>query len=123
MIKVDSKSYFDTISHPLLREFLNQRVRDGVIRRTIDTWLKAGVLEDGRVCFADSGVPQGSGVAPLLANVFLHRVFDQWFEQVVKPRLTGQAVFYRFADDSVVAWAREDEAQRIRAVLPTRCGK
>lgn len=81
------------------------------------------MLEDGRVCFSDSGVPQGSGVAPLLANVFLHLVFDHWFEQVVKPRLTGQTVFSRFADDIVVVCAREDDAQRIMAVLPKRFGK
>ena len=69
-IKIDIKRYFDTISHGHLRGFLNHRVRDGVIRRTIDKWLKAGVLEEGSVRFSDAGVPQGSGVAPILANVY-----------------------------------------------------
>jgi RNA-directed DNA polymerase len=64
VIKVDIKSYFDTMSHTYLRGFLNQRVRDGVIRRTIDKWLKAGVLEEGRVSLSEAGVPQGAGVTP-----------------------------------------------------------
>ena len=123
VITIDIKSYFETMSHAHLRAFLNQRVRDGVIRRTIDKWLKAGVLEDGKVSFPDAGVPQGSGVAPILANVFLHVVFDQWFAQEVQPRLRGKAVFSRFADDIVVACACEADAQRLMAVLPKRFGK
>jgi group II intron reverse transcriptase/maturase len=123
VITIDIKSYFETMSHSHLRLFLNQRVRDGVIRRTIDKWLKAGVREDGKITFPDAGVPQGSGVAPILANVFLHVVFDQWFAQDVQPRLRGKAVFSRFADDIVVACACEADAQRLMAVLPKRFGK
>ena len=99
VIKIDIKSYFDTIPHPKLRAILDQRVRDGVIRRTIDKWLKAGVLENGGVTQSDTGVPQGSGVSPILSNLFLHEVLDTWFEDVVRPRLEGDAVLYRFADD------------------------
>jgi hypothetical protein len=88
VIKVDIKSYFDTISHSKLRAILDKRVRDGVIRRTIDKWLKAGVLEYGGVTYSDTGVPQGSGVSPILSNLFLHEVLDTWFEDVVKHGLT-----------------------------------
>ena len=123
VIKVDIKSYFDTLSHRHLRGFLDQRVRDGVIRRMIDKWLKAGVLEEESLRFSDAGVPQGSSVAPILSNVFLHWVFDHWFEHEVRPRLTGEAVFYRFADDIVVVCALERDAHRIMAVLPKRFGK
>ncbi len=123
VIKIDIKSYFDTISHSKLRAILDQRVRDGVIRRTIDTWLKAGVLENGCVRHSDTGVPQGSGVAPILSNLFLHEVLDTWFEQVVKPRLEGAAVMCRFADDAVIICARQSDAQRVMAVLPKRCEK
>ena len=123
VIKVDIQRYFDTVLHSQLRRFLDQRVRDGVIRRMIDKWLKAGVLEDGSVTHADTGVPQGSGVAPILSNVFLHMVLDVWFEHEVQTRLTGKVILYRFADDIVMVCAREYDARRIMAVLPKRLGK
>lgn len=122
-LKVDIQHDFDTLDHQHLRRFLDQRVRDGVIRRIIDKWLKAGVLEHGCVTHPDTGVPQGSGVAPILANVFLHRTLDIWFEQVVKPRLAGEAALYRYADDIVMVCALERDAQRLLTVLPQRLGK
>ncbi len=123
VIKIDIKSYFDTIAHRQLRAILDQRVRDGVIRRAIDKWFKAGVLENGCVTHADTGVPQGSGVAPILSNLFLHEVLDTWFEHVVKPRLEGDAVLCRFADDAIILCARENDARRVMAVLPKRFDK
>lgn len=123
VIDLDIERYFDTLDGHHLRRFLDHRVRDGVIRRTIDKWLKAGVMEDGRVTHPDTGVPQGSGVAPILANVYLHEVLDVWFEQVVKPRLTGAALLIRFADDAVMVCAQERDAQRLMAVLPQRFGQ
>jgi RNA-directed DNA polymerase len=123
LLKVDVQSYFDTINHYHLRGILDQRVRDGVIRRTIDKWLNAGALEHGSVTRPETGVPQGSGVAPLLANVFLHTILDAWFEQVAMPRLDGEATLYRFADDLVILCARERDAQRLMTVLPKRLAK
>ena len=123
VIKIDIKSYFDTISHHELRVILDKRVRDGVIRRTIDKWLKAGVLENGGVTRSDTGVPQGSGVSPILSNLFLHEVLDTWFEDQVKPRLQGKAALCRFADDAVILCARQRDAQRVMAVLPKRFEK
>lgn len=123
VIKIDIKSYFDTISHQKLRDILDQRVRDGVIRRTIDKWLKAGVLENGCVKHSETGVPQGSGVAPILSNLFLHEVLDTWFEREVKPRLKGEAALCRFADDAVIICAHQRDAQRLMAVLPKRSEK
>jgi RNA-directed DNA polymerase len=123
VIKVDIQRYFDTVDHGHLRRFLDQRVRDGVIRRTIDKWLKAGVLEEGCITHTDTGVPQGAGVAPILSNVFLHVVLDTWFEHEVKPRLSGEACLYRFADDVAIVCAAEQDARRLMAVLPKRLGK
>ena len=123
VISIDIKSYFATIEHGQLRAILDQRVRDGVIRRTIDKWLKAGVLENGCVSHPDTGVPQGSGVSPLLSNLFLHEVLDTWFESVVKPRLEGNAMLVRFADDAIILCAREHDANRVMAVLPKRFEK
>jgi group II intron reverse transcriptase/maturase len=90
VLEIDIKSFFDTVDHGHLRSFLDQRVRDGVIRRMIDKWLKAGVLEDGRVSYPDEGTPQGGVLSPLLANVYLHEVLDKWFEKDVLPRMRGK---------------------------------
>ena len=87
VIDLDIEKYFDSISHSHLRSFLDRRVTDGVIRRMIDKWLSAGVLEDGLLRRATEGSPQGGVVSPCLSNIFLHHVLDEWFENEVKPRL------------------------------------
>ena len=98
-IDVDIKSYFDTIDRGHLRDFLDQRVTDGVIRRMIDKWLKAGVLEEGRLHRPTQGSPQGGVISPCLSNIYLHHVLDVWFEYTVRPRLKGRASLVRYADD------------------------
>ena len=120
---VDLRKFFDTIDHGHLREFLKRRVRDGVILRLIGKWLNAGVLEEGILTIPDDGTPQGGVVSPLLANIFLHYVLDEWFEKEVGPRLQGEAFVIRYADDFVIGVAREDDAQRIMEVLPKRMSK
>jgi RNA-directed DNA polymerase len=99
LLEVDIQKFFDTLDHAQLRSLLRRRVRDGVLLRLIDKWLKAGVLEDGNVSYPKAGTPQGGVISPLLANVYLHYVLDDWFEQVVKPRLKGRAFLVRYADD------------------------
>jgi hypothetical protein len=99
------------------------RVRDGVLRRAIDKWLKAGVLEDGQLHHPDNGTPQGGVISPLLANVYLHEVLDVWFERVVKPRLHGRAFLVRYADDFIIAFSSEHDARRVQAVLSQRFRK
>lgn len=123
LLEVDIKSYFDTVSHQHLREFLDKRVRDGVIKRTIGKWLKAGVMQDGAIHCPIQGTPQGGVISPLLSNVYLHEVLDVWFEQQVKPRLDGKAELIRFADDYVILFAKEHDARRVEALLPKRFGK
>jgi retron-type reverse transcriptase len=73
--------YFDTIDHAHLRRFLDQRVTDGIVRRMIDKWLKAGVLEKGILRRMTDGTPQGGVISPLLSNIYLHDVLDEWFEK------------------------------------------
>ena len=90
VIDLDIENYFGSISHSHLRAFLDRRVTDGVIRRTIDKWLKAGVLEDGLLRHATEGSPQGGVISPCLSNIFLHHVLDEWFENEVQPRLKGE---------------------------------
>jgi len=98
-------------------------VGDGVVLRLIGKWLNAGVLEDGAVTHPSAGTPQGGVISPLLANVYLHYVVDEWFEREVQPRLHGRSVLVRYADDLVMGFAREEDARRVLAVLPKRFGR
>ncbi len=120
VLDVDIRKYFDSISHAHLRDFLDRRVTDGVIRRMIDKWLKAGVLEDGHLHRTMTGSPQGGVVSPLLANIFLHHVLDEWYEGEVRPRLTRRSTLVRFADDFVMAFEDVLDAERVLAVLGKR---
>jgi len=117
ILDVDIKSFFDTISHSQLRGFLDQRVRDGVLRRTIDKWLAAGVMEGGVVTHLDAGTPQGGVASPLLANIYLHEVVDRWFESEVRPRLRGRAFMIRYADDMVMVFVLETDARMVKDML------
>jgi RNA-directed DNA polymerase len=120
VIDADIRSFFDTIDHARMRSILDQRVRDGVIRRLVDRWLCAGVLESGSVVHPDHGTPQGGVISPLLANIYLHVVLDQWFKRDVRPRLKGSAKVLRYADDFVMLFEREEDARRVMAVLDKR---
>ena len=118
VIDLDIQGFFDALDHGHLRGFLDQRVRDGVLRRAIDKWLKAGVLEDGQVRRSVLGTPQGGVVSPLLANICLHYVLDVWFTTEVQPRLRGKSVLVRYADDVVIVVEQESDAHRVLEVLP-----
>ena len=108
------------LDHSQSRSFLDQRVRDGVLRRSLDKWLKAGVMEEGNLSHPTTGTPQGGVISPLLSNIYLHKVLDEWFEATVKPRLQGRAFLIRFADDFVLAFQEENDARRVLEVLPKR---
>jgi group II intron reverse transcriptase/maturase len=123
VIDADITGYFDNIDHGRLREILDQRVRDGVLRRTIDKWLNAGVMEDGQLTRSKLGTPQGGVVSPMLSNIYLHVVLDRWFENEVRPRLHGRALLIRFADDFAIVCEYEHDARRVLAVLPKRMAR
>jgi RNA-directed DNA polymerase len=120
VLELDIKSYFDTLEHSCLRKILDQRVRDGVIRRTIDKWLAAGVWEAGRVSYPTAGTPQGGVVSPLLANVYLHEVLDVWFAKDVMPRLRGRGFMVRYVDDAVLVFSNEADAREVKDLLAKR---
>jgi len=120
VLDIDIVKYFDSIPHSHLRAFLDRRVTDGVIRRMIDKWLKAGVLEDGLLRHATEGSPQGGVISPILSNIFLHHVLDEWFESEVRPRLAGNSTLVRFVDDAVMAFAYFRDAKRVLSVLGKR---
>lgn len=123
VIEIDIRHFFDSVGHGHLRAILDQRVRDGVIRRMIDKWLNAGVQHNGAIRYPDDGTPQGGVISPLLANVYLHEVLDVWFEQEVRPRLDGSASLIRYADDATMVFAREADARRVMNVLAKRFAK
>jgi RNA-directed DNA polymerase len=123
ILDLDISKFFDTLDQAHLRSFLQHRVRDGVITRLIGKWLNAGVLEGEVLHYPEAGTPQGGSISPLLSNVYLHYVLDQWFAQEVKPRLRGRAFMIRFADDVVMGFELQEDAEKVLRVLPKRFGK
>jgi RNA-directed DNA polymerase len=123
IVDADVSGFFDTIDRSYLREMIKQRVNDGGILRLIGKWLNAGVLEAGELTYPDQGTPQGGVASPLLANVFLHHVLDEWFVTVVQPRMKGRCFLSRFADDFIIGFESKADAQRVMAVLPKRFGR
>jgi group II intron reverse transcriptase/maturase len=123
ILEVDIRQFFDTLDHGLLRDILGRRVRDGTILRLIGKWLNAGVMEGSVLSHPEAGTPQGGVISPLLANIYLHAVLDEWFVRDVRPRLQGRAVLIRYADDFVFVFARKLDAERVFEVLPKRFGK
>ena len=99
ILEIDIRSYFDSIVRSALVEMIEKRVTDGSVLRLIRKWIKVGVIEEGRLLMSETGTGQGQPISPLLANIYLHCVLDEWFEKVVKPRLRGKAHEIRFADD------------------------
>jgi len=123
VLDVDVQSFFDSLDRSVCRNLLRQRVCDGVLVRLIGKWLNAGVLEGGVVRRQLSGTPQGGVISPLLANVYLHFVLDEWWVRDVLPRLRGSAQLIRYADDFVIVFERQDDAARVQAVLTKRFAK
>lgn len=123
VLEVDIRSFFDSLDHEKLRELLRQRVTDGVVVRLVGKWLRAGVLEDGCVMHPETGSPQGGVISPLLANIYLHEVLDEWWVRDVKPRMRGAAHLIRYADDFVMVFAEERDALAVQAVLPKRMAR
>jgi len=123
LIDLDIRKFFDTMSHEHLREILKARVCDGVLTRLVGKWLKAGVWERGSVAYSKEGSPQGGVISPMLSNIYLHEVLDKWFYEEVRPRMRGEAHLIRFADDAVLAFREERDAQRVLEVLSKRFGR
>lgn len=124
IIDLDIRKYFDSIKWKHLSDFLNLRVRDGVIIRTIGKWMNAGIMEEGKnIQYTKDGVQQGGVISPLLSNIYLHEILDKWFHEVVIPRLKGRAFEVRFADDALLCFQNKEDAEKVLAVLPKRLGK
>ena len=118
ILDADIRSFFDSVSQEWLIRFVEHRIGDQRIIRLIQKWLKAGVLEDGVVTVSDRGTGQGSVISPLLANIYLHYVFDLWAERWRRREATGDMIIVRYADDLVVGFQHESDAA---ALSGTRC--
>jgi RNA-directed DNA polymerase len=120
IVDADVSKFFDNLDHELSLEIIRKRINDGGIIRLIGKWLNAGVLEEGKLIYAEQGTPQGGVISPLLANIFLHHVLDEWFENKIRPRMKGRCFLIRYADDFVVGFELESDARRFMVVLPKR---
>jgi group II intron reverse transcriptase/maturase len=120
ILDADYRSFFDTMSHEWLVRFLEHRIGDERMLRLIRKWLKAGVLEDGAITESEAGTPQGASASPLLANVYLHYVFDLWVQQWRKRYARGAVIVVRFADDTALGFEYESDAKRFLADMQAR---
>ena len=123
ILELDIQSYFDKIVRGSLIEMVEKRVSDGSVLRLIQKWIKVGVIEDGKLLVSETGTGQGQPISPLLANIYLHHALDVWFEDVVKPRLKGEAYEIRFADDAILCFQHREDAEKVMRVLPKRFEK
>jgi group II intron reverse transcriptase/maturase len=120
VVKIDIKSFFDTVNHGWLRKFLEHDIADKKLIRLIDKFLKAGIMEEGAYQERKEGTPQGNGMSPVLSNVYLHYVFDLWFEKKVKKQSDGAAEMVRYADDIVCMFERKTEAEKFMKEITER---
>jgi len=123
VLEADIRSYFDAIVRSQLMALIERRIGDRNILRLIRKWIHIGVVEDGRLLVTETGTGQGQVISPLLANIYLHYVLDEWFEQEVKPRLRGQAAEIRYADDFILCFQYREDAERVLQVLTKRFAK
>jgi group II intron reverse transcriptase/maturase len=120
VIEADIKGFFDTVSHAWMMDFLGRRIKDPSLLRIIGRFLKAGYKDSGLLVESTQGVPQGGTLSPMLANIFLHYVLDEWLEKEIKPQVNGECHLIRYCDDFIVLVQFKEDAQRIIELLRKR---
>jgi group II intron reverse transcriptase/maturase len=123
ILDVDIRQFFDTVDRDIFFDLLHRRVKDGGIDRLLGKWCKVGILDGDQLSYTDLGTPQGGVISPMIANIYLHYVLDDWFVNEVQPRLKGRCVLIRFADDAILGCEYEADARRVAEVVPKRCDK
>lgn len=123
ILDVDIKSFFDSIDHEWLLKFIKHRIADKALIKLVDKWLKAGVMEDGKLIRSSNGSPQGGVISPILANIYLHYVIDLWVIKIVKKHLKGEIYSFRYADDALFCFQFRNDAIRFKEVLKKRLAK
>ena len=120
ILEADIESFFDSIDRKMLMEMLQERVADPSLLRLVGKCLHVGILDGDEYSVSDEGTAQGSSLSPLLGNVYLHHVLDDWLERDVLPRMRGKTHLIRYCDDFVIGFEREDDAKRVMDVLGRR---
>ena len=123
ILELDIQAYFDSMVREQLMEMIEKRVSDSSVLRLIRKWIKIGVIDKGQLLVSETGTGQGQPISPLLANIYLHFILDQWFAEEVKPRLKGKAYEIRFADDAILCFEHKEDAEKVLSVLPKRFAK
>jgi len=123
IVDLDIKGFFDNIEHEWLVKFLEYRINDRIYIRYIKRFLKSGILEQGKLLKAEKGTPQGGIISPVLGNIYLHFVLDDWFEKVVEKETKGYAGMVRYADDSVACFEYKEEAEKYLRSVKKRIAK
>jgi len=123
IVEADIKGFFDNVNHQKLLDFINIRINDSSLLYLIELFLKVGYVDDNLLVRTDSGTPQGSILSPILANIFLHYVLDEWFETTVKAHIVGFCDIVRYADDFVCVVQYKEQADRIETGLKKRFTK
>jgi len=123
VLEADLKNFFGSLDHEWMLKFVEHRIGDPRIISLIRRWLKAGVMEDGKIQATEIGTPQGGSVSVLLSNVYLHYVLDLWFEKLVRPQMRGEAYLVRYIDDFIVCFQYRSDAVRFHEVLEKRLKK
>jgi group II intron reverse transcriptase/maturase len=123
VLDADISDYFGSIVRSQLMEMLQKRIGDKHLLALIGKWLNVGAIEEGRLLMSENGTYQGSVISPVLANLYLHEVLDLWFENEVKPRMKGEALLYRYADDLIATFQFKEDAERFLLVLERRFEK
>jgi RNA-directed DNA polymerase len=123
VLDLDVRGFFDNVSHEWLEKFVEHRIADRRVLRLIQKWLKAGVTEEGEWKETEVGTPQGAVISPLLANLYLHHVFDLWVNQWRRKRAHGDMIVVRYADDAVLGFQHRRDAEAFLEQLRERMRK
>jgi group II intron reverse transcriptase/maturase len=120
ILDADIRDFFGTIDFESLIQFVERRIADKRVVRLIKKWLHAGVMDNGKLEYAEAGTPQGAGISPLLANVYLHYVYDEWILEWRKKQADGEVIVVRYADDTIVGFQKAKDAEAFLSELQTR---
>ena len=123
VIDADIQGCFDNFDHNIIRELLTKRVKDRSIFRLINQWLKVGIVDGKSLHFNTQGTQQGNIISPLLCNVYLHHVLDEWMDKTIRPLLKGEVFIIRYADDFIIGFENEEDARKVHSTLPRRMQK